>query len=449
MRVVQLSDRMIGVTGALAFLLCVFYVLNIMRLAYVRSQRKLFLPSIVFFLMSFGVMYSLETVASERITGESLEPVSGIFKQIPFGILLILLIVSFLWGMIGWLKVGEVVQKQLTAYSLRQGLNQMPDGICFGTTDGIPLLVNEKMQAICHEAFGSGVLDTEYLKTLLIEGRISKNCEILRKEDNVNVLLRLSDGSVWDFRRVYMKYGRRQIKEYVAYNVTQTYEKGREIEKRNAHLASLNESLREYNRNLDLVTREQEILAAKIKIHDEVGKTLLAFRAYLAQPKEERERQREELISMWRFTIALLRREAAAQKKDDRMEALLQAAQAVDVRLQLDGELPASAKLSNVIFIAIHECLTNTVKHTDGDFLRITIREEATRLITEITNNGTPPREPVTESGGLGSLRKTVELNGGQMQILCLAHFVLRIELPKDTTVADRSRGIQTTQKRK
>ena len=104
----------------------------------------------------------------------------------------------------------------------------------------------------------------------------------------------------------------------------------------------------------------------------------------------------------------------------------------MDVRLQFEGRLPTSARCSNVIFIAIHECLTNTVKHTDGDCLRITIKEEAARLIAEISNNGTPPKEAVTESGGLGSLRKTVELNGGQMQILSLPQFVLRIELPKD-----------------
>ena len=47
------------------------------------------------------------------------------------------------------------------------------------------------------------------------------------------------------------------------------------------------------------------------------------------------------------------------------------------------------------------------------------------------TNNGTPPRAPVKESGGLANLRRLIEKIGGTMTINSSPQFEMILHLPE------------------
>ena len=53
-------------------------------------------------------------------------------------------------------------------------------------------------------------------------------------------------------------------------------------------------------------------------------------------------------------------------------------------------------------------------------------------LQVRFCNNGNPPKQKITEGGGLGALRLQVEEAGGSMQILSIPQFVLILSIPED-----------------
>ena len=322
-----------------------------------------------------------------------------------------------------WTVMERQIRFALTPASLQEGLDFMPDGISFSTQDGIPLLVNRKMQNISYAAFGTGVLDMRRLLQLLEAGETAVGCHVEYKENAV--FLHLQDGSIWDIQYREIPIRNSQVQECIAYDITEQYQKNREMEKRNAHLAAVNKKMREYNQNLDSITREREILAAKVRIHDDVGRSLLALRAYLSHKNGDR----KGLVDLWRFTVSALKGEAVSHDTADRMEVLAQAAEAVDVKLVFDGEIPKEQQLEEVVAAAIHECLTNTVKHADGSELAVHTMVENNTVMFELKNNGKPPEGTVEEKGGLRTLRTIVEQHGGRMEILSRPEFLLRIQL--------------------
>ena len=93
--------------------------------------------------------------------------------------------------------------------------------------------------------------------------------------------------------------------------------------------------------------------------------------------------------------------------------------------------VPEDEREGAVIIAAVHECLTNTVKHAKGNELFLKLRARDTSLTVELTNNGLPPAAEIRETGGLMNLRRKVEAAGGTMETREKPNFLLRIELPR------------------
>lgn len=351
--------------------------------------------------------------------GTSLAFLADVVGDVPWFVTVFLMSVMAVLEIILYVVMCKKKKEKLTPGAIKESLDALPDGICFFSEDGQPLLVNMQMNRMSAELFQTEILNAELFWQHLKE----------RREENVDGLIHTGDGKVWDFRRDILKVGRVKIHEMVACDVTKQWHLSRELEERNQSLKQVNERLHQYNREIERITAEDEILAAKRQVHDDVGRSLLAFRSYLEQPGIKRER--ENLLFLWRYTIAVMRHEAMPEKDSDTWEMLLQAARAVDVEILCDGQLPEKEKERAILIAALHECLTNTVKHANGSKLYLSVRTGGQGLEAELQNDGTPPQGLIEENGGLKDLRHTVETAGGQMTIESTPRFVLHIELPK------------------
>lgn len=348
--------------------------------------------------------------------GTSLAFLADVVGDVPWFVTVLLMAVL---EIILYAVMCKKKKEKLTPGAIKESLDALPDGICLFSEDGQPLLVNMQMNRMSAELFQTEILNAELFWQHLKE----------KREENVDGLIRTGDGKVWDFRRDILKVGRVKIHEMVACDVTKQWHLSRELEERNQSLKQINERLHQYSRGIERITAEDEILAAKRQVHDDVGRSLLAFRSYLEQPGTKRER--ENLLFLWRYTIAVMRHEAMPEKDSDTWEMLLQAARAVDVEILCDGQLPEKEKERAILIAALHECLTNTVKHANGSKLYLSVRTGGQGLEAELQNDGTPPQGLIEENGGLKDLRHTVETAGGQMTIESTPRFVLHIELPK------------------
>lgn len=333
-----------------------------------------------------------------------------------------LMLVLAVLGTVLWTRQEMDIKNSLTPQSLEEGLNSLPDGVAFTTPQGVPLFVNSTMHRTCIEAMGIPLFDSNLLELSLQRNKLRKGCssEVRGKR----YFLHLRDGSVRDIHKRLINVGGVKVWELTAYDVTERYQKSRELEERNEHLKEVNLRLRDYNNEMNALIREEEVLAAKIRIHDDVGRALLALKSYLIRGGD-----RAALMELWQFTAGILKGENEPDDSADPIGALREAAEAVGVRLTLNGEIPDDMR--KVLVIAIHECLTNTVKHADGSELTVDLTDEDGVMTAVFTNDGKPPEGEISEKGGLKSLRTAVEQVRGEMELAAVPQFRLTIRVDR------------------
>lgn len=411
-----------------AYILLMVIALFLMVISYTSQMEIKYVSiSVALFLFSFMILQGLcdVMVILNRRWYRTL--FSALVNSLPWILLLgFLLFIAGVEGYCLW-KFWKKQKKQLTADAMKESLDNLPDGICFYSRDGQPLLVNHQMNRLSGELFGTEILNgNQFLHQIEREEFIGHGQIIRRKP---NLMLQTDNQTVWEFHNKELVLNDNVVSELIASDVTEQYQMAMELEKRNRSLNQINRQLRIYNSEVNRITREQEILGAKVRIHDDVGRSLLAARAYLSQPKEQRERK--QLLLLWDYTISSLKKEAKPEQKSGDWELLQKAASAVNVKITLNDPLPEEEKLRALMVAAIYECMTNTVKHADGDEVYVEIQKKDAVLNIHLTNSGKPPSQIVKETGGLSNLRTIIESAGGTMKIESEPYFVLELELPK------------------
>lgn len=410
----ELSPMIRGIWGISDVLLSVVAVYILVTVCVLQLRRCFLFLSIVLMGTVVCVSQGIVKVNIEMKYEYPYGIFSNTIGSFPWVLVVLMLLVQAICAGIFLKLIWHRKNNLLTPGALKESLDTLPDGVCFFEKNGQPLLVNIQMNRISGELFGAEILNGEqFWKDI---------------RENFPEMVQTKDGKIWDFRRKDLVIRKKIIYEIVACDVTEQYKLKKELEKRNQSLGEINERLRLYGQEVDRITRDQEILTAKIRLHDELGRSLLAFRSYLDQTKEQRDR--DGLLRLWHYNIAALRNEASPSEMRDDWALLRQAADAVDVKIFLDGDIPKEEKIESIIIKAIHECLTNTVKHANGNELYVKIRNNNVRTTVEMSNNGNPPTHTVKESGGLLNLRHTVERAGGTMVIESTPQFMLQVTLP-------------------
>ena len=402
--------------------------------------------------LAAAVFIILQSMADVSLCANEADPrfslPAVILKDVPWIIVALVMVVIFAAEVLCLVAVNRAGRDKLSPGSVKESLDALPDGVCFFSEDGRILLSNRRMQHISSDITGIGILNGEKLWRCIEEKSVKTDVS-----DGLVILT--SDSKVWNVRRSEIEAEGNRINEIVALDVTEQYELRRELEERNERLNSVNERLRIFSRDMSRLTAEKELLDAKIKVHDDLGRSLLAFRAYLtAEPSK---RDRSKLLPLWRYVISVMKKETVPSEEWDAIE---KTAESLHIQIEINGDLPAgladlpvSGEVRSAILAAIRECLTNTARHARGDRLFVLIKCGAEQgadhastsgsssasgtapcddaphgIRIEITNNGRAPLVPIQEAGGLSNLRHMVEREGGIMTIESSPQFLLRLD---------------------
>ena len=147
-----------------------------------------------------------------------------------------------------------------------------------------------------------------------------------------------------------------------------------------------------------------------------MGQCLLAAKRCILTTVTQEEKS--EALKLWRQNIALIQTLPEQSVETDGLADLLTAAKAVGVSILFTGSLPSVGTTARMLTeAAVHECLTNTVRHFRGNELYVEISQEELKWTIHCTNNGTPPGGPIQEGGGLSSLCRRVIQAGGTMWV--------------------------------
>ncbi len=322
----------------------------------------------------------------------------------------------------------------INSMSVKEATDSLPSGLCFFTPDGRILMANRSMERFCRAAVGTALLNGERFRSRLFSGDLCPGCEFVPAGDTPVIVL--PDGTAWSVSLRENPYGDTVVSLLMANDITEIYGKTAELRAKQEELSGLNERLAELNREIVDLTVQREILNAKVRIHDELGSSLLSIKQYILNGGTERELQ--ELRTRLGQSVSLIRAEAPAMTRRDEYELMFRTAETLGVHIRLTGELPRTEPHKHVLAMAIHECITNTLRHAHGNELCIECRTIPSpggeTIAAKFTNNGEQPAEEIREKGGLRSLRTMAEDLGGTMTVRSLPEFSITLELPKEVT---------------
>lgn len=310
--------------------------------------------------------------------------------------------------------------------SVKEAFDNLPSGICFADRNGVIILCNRQMHRLCRQLLGTDLQHIEELRRSLREPRSG----VARAEESAP-LFRFPDGKLWQFAESTVTgAGGSQYTQVQAMDVTELHEKRAELERENQALAEANVRARQLFLELDQIVRENERLDMKMRVHDELGLSLLSTRNLLS-----RESSLEELRQggqRWEQVLRMMDIAGSEPPAPENFLAeLIASAADIGVQVCLQGKLPPSAGNSGLLIAAMRECAVNTARHAGGSRMNVLLTRRGNAVQMEITNNGHKPEGAIVEGGGLSALRRRIESRGGVMTVESRPEFCLTVTLPE------------------
>ncbi|MGN0967675.1 MAG: hypothetical protein ACI4O3_00270 [Oscillospiraceae bacterium] len=317
--------------------------------------------------------------------------------------------------------------------SVKEGVDNLPSGICFAGQSGTIMLCNRQMHRLCHILLGMDLQHISELRHALDEPQPA-----VAVMDAKTQIYRFPDHTLWQFvESTITDVDGDHYTQIQAIDVTELHEKRAELERDNQALTEANRRARKLYAELDQIVREKETLEMKMRVHDDMGQCLLSTRNLLLTEdnslEDFRSGGRRWAQTLQRITEAergpYIRRSAVDA---DPLSELLASAAEIGVRVQVQGELPELEENVRLLITAMRECATNTVRHAGGSEMTVQLTRMQKADITVITNNGKPPEGEIVEGGGLSGLRRSVENRHGTMTVQSEPVFRLSIVLPRE-----------------
>ena len=301
--------------------------------------------------------------------------------------------------------------------AIKESFDNLPTAACFFDSKGLVRLMNRRMLDVGAALLGSGIQTLAELHAALAEPP-----ETVAVVDAAMGVYQFPDGVMLRFeeKEILDRYGR-PFTQVTAADVTELVALQRELKAENARLADANRrAKRLYDR----------ILAMKMRVHDDIGHTILSARRALRQG-ESVEAVRASAAA-WEKSIALLCHANQLPETQEPLEYAKARAAALGAEVVLEGTLPECASVRALFALAIRECTSNCVRHAHGNQVYAVAKTEGGFCTLTITNNGQLPKGAIIEGGGLSSLRRRMEQAGGWMTIESKPRFVLTVTLPDE-----------------
>ena len=362
-------------------LVCFFVFLTVLYMVLVicegtwERQRKAMLQDsallIVIFLITSGLCVRSRVFGGEQD--------SMILFKIPYAFLFIIGICGYLFAGIQMFGIFKHRRNCLRENAIQESLDNLPSGIVFFDGNGMPKLMNRRMHQICMNLAGRDIQNITEL-----EEALSKPLkEQVFFDDDLKVY-GFSDGSVWKFsEKEIITTGGDRFSQVLASEVSELYQSKVLLKRENQKLQEMSAAMKELSKNVVTLTREEETLSMKMRVHDNLGYSVLAAQRMLMRESEE---DRDVFLSQWEQTLDII----------------------------------------------LLEALSNCVRHAGASELYVKFGSAEHEWGVVITDNGQKPEKNIKEGGGLSGIRKRVEQCGGTLRICSDPIFSITVKIPKE-----------------
>ncbi len=405
-----------------------FYGMVLVLALLVRQKRyKMLIAAIPLTGAIYFFEQCLDILTSGSTYSDTARRIIDAFGSLPDGVLLLLLFIAVFIEAVFLFNIHRHEQTHITPMSIKEAMDTMPMGILFDAP-GVPtLLSNYAMHDLYTKATGDVLIAGVEFRERLEKGDLLPGCRVVPLGENR--MLVLPDGTTYLLNETEVQLHTSVVHMMTAADISELYAKTRDLEQMQKRVAALGEKLLKVNRNIVATTAAREILNAKVKIHDTFGNNLLAISRYLTYGGTEE--KKAELMASLRTDISILKNDRDTQTQDE-YALLFATARRLGLTIRTEGALPEQDPIRHIVATAIHESMTNTLRHAHGDALTVSVTETETAVIVTLTNNGEQPTAEIIERGGLISLRELCECAGGRMTIRSVPELVIRLELKKE-----------------
>lgn len=385
-------------------------------------RRKCSLPKILSLgatLLLSGSAYVLMQLDS-RITGAE----QGLHLHVPYVVLLLATLVSLAYCL--WAILSETKnRKTINHNSIKEAFDNLPTGVCFFNAAGLPVLCNHAMHRFSFAVCGK---DVQFITDL--EGCLQEDFVPVKDVKRDKKVFSFPDGKAWQLekRSVLHESGNRYT-QYIATDVSELQENQVMLTRENAQLRRVQAELQRLSANIVTATREEEILNAKMRIHDEMGKCLVAAQTYLKDGNADS--IPDSLAVSWQRAVSMLKYNNETADEDMLLQ-IRKTCQHVKLSYLQEGTLPSQEAAAYLLTCAVRECVTNAVRYAEATELYVVFSETETHAGVTVTNNGKVPEGEIVEGGGLSTLRRRIERAGGTMTVESRPGFRLTVTVPKE-----------------
>ena len=402
------------------FLTVLYMVLVICEGTWERQRKAMLQDSallIVIFLITSGLC------VRSRVSGG--EQDSMILFKIPYAFLFIMGICGFLFAGIQMFGIFKRCRNYLRENAIQESLDNLPSGIVFFDGNGMPKLMNRRMHQICMNLAGRDIQNITEL-----EEALSKPLkEQVFFDDDLKVY-GFSDGSVWKFsEKEIITTGGDRFSQVLASEVSELYQSKVLLKRENQKLQEMSAAMKELSKNVVTLTREEETLSMKMRVHDNLGYSVLAAQRMLMRESEE---DRDIFLSQWKQTLDLLNKDNESVEDEQLHRQVQDRAKFLGVKIIYTGEKIWEFHIFRLLDIILLEALSNCVRHAGASELYVKFGSAEHEWGVVITDNGQKPEKNIKEGGGLSGMRKKVEQCGGTLRICSDPIFSITVKIPKE-----------------
>lgn len=392
---IELPSNARSILCTIAILLFVGFMVNTIQ-AIIQRRFAYMVESIIEFLAPYFLFHVCDEVSDYYLGGE-LNSVAGAFAKLPFITFVIAYVLLGILFVVRF-QLGEKYRKtHITPSAIKQATDDMPTGFCYYNKSGQPFLTNNTMNELAIALTGASIANGfEFSKLVTSEN--------IREINNV----------VYHFSTRQLSHNGELFYEILADDVTEIYQKTRELKENNEQLRQSNAKMKVYGEHINEAVRREEILKSKINIHNEMNKLLLQTDNSI---NIEAENEREKVLDTWMKNTLLLCL-GASELELSPLADLQELAKLIGVTVHIDNEPKTDNSNALRLFVQIsEEAMTNAVKHAGAKNVYIDVQQSETQLFVKYTNDGASPVVEVMEAGGLKVLRRKIEEVNGTMTI--------------------------------
>ncbi|MDX9917788.1 MAG: hypothetical protein RBT15_07200 [Gudongella sp.] len=369
----------------------------------------------VLMLVHYNLEYEIANVTSERLLSNRY-----------FFVQIIIISVSVVWQLFEIYSENRIYKTSITHGSIKEAIDRLPRGLCISQIDGMPVLINSKMIDICLILTGKNFINANLFWDDIVEFSDIKGAVKMKEFDDPTFVL--DDRSVWKVTRENHFWNEVRYIETIATDITEMYWLSRGLKISTQKLEDYQLRLKNLLKNIERVKHEEEILESKVRLHDELGRTIIATRRHILNSDYIED---SSLIThMWESVTNALSTDYMYDDSSESMGELLRISEVLGCNIVFQGDHLDSEGHYPILESAVREAMINAVKHGNANELTVDIGKGTDVIKAIISDNGKSNITEIEEGVGLSTLRGKVETAGGFFSVFYEEGVKMYLEVP-------------------